>query len=58
MERATPQQMRAALEIVDNFRKYGIHFVPVPVLNDDDATALAALSYQRLSDLEKQCEDK
>ena len=36
MEKCGPVEMRQALEAVETFRKFGIRFVPMPVLNDDD----------------------
>ena len=34
MNRASPSDMRKALIVVDGFKKAGILFVPVPVLNE------------------------
>lgn len=36
MKRATPVQMRRSLEIVEELKKGGIHFVPVPVFDEGD----------------------
>ncbi len=52
MNRATPVQMRKALEAVDQLRKAGVLFVPIPVINEDDRYALVDQMLARLQELE------
>ena len=54
MERATPVEMRRSLELVDQLKKAGIAFVPIPI--DDDAKELYILLNNKLDDIEKSCE--
>ncbi|MCP4365446.1 MAG: DUF1382 family protein [Planctomycetes bacterium] len=48
MDRATPVQMRQSLEIVDQFKKAGIRFVPMPVINDADFSVRSNEMRERL----------
>jgi hypothetical protein len=45
--------MRKALEAVDHFRKAGILFVPMPVINEDDLHALVDQMMAQLQKLEE-----
>jgi hypothetical protein len=44
MEKASVIEMRQSLEIVEEFKKYGIRFVPVPVLDAFDYAAIMKMS--------------
>lgn len=56
MEKATPVEMRKCLVAVEAFKKAGIKFVPMPVLDDDDQDALADQMKERLEKIERMCE--
>ncbi|WP_018609527.1 DUF1382 family protein [Uliginosibacterium gangwonense] len=49
MNRATPIEMRKALEAVEIMKRAGLRFVPMPVLNEQDHQALAAQVQERLN---------
>lgn len=36
MNKASPVDMRKMLNVVNSFKRCGIMFVPIPVLNDED----------------------
>ena len=36
MNKASPVEMRKALEVVDCLKKQGIYFVPIPILSEGD----------------------
>jgi hypothetical protein len=55
MNRASPVDMRKALEIANIFSKAGILFVPMPVLNDADYAALKDRAAARLEQIERAC---
>jgi hypothetical protein len=42
IERASPAQLRKALEIADTYKKTGLGFVPMPVANSAEFEAMAA----------------
>lgn len=48
MEKASPAEMRKALEVVDTLKKGGILFVPVPVMGDKDHQNLISILDYRL----------
>ena len=52
MNRANPASMRKVLEMVNELKKAGILFMPIPVLNQDDACELLAKLEFRLEVLE------
>ena len=42
MNKATPVQMRKSLEVVEAFKKAGLWFVPMPVIDETDFNNRAA----------------
>lgn len=48
MKRANPADLRKAAEVARHFEKAGILYVPVPVLNTQDATDLQRQVIERL----------
>lgn len=54
MNRASPVDLRAALEIANALMKAGIDFVPIPVLSDEDKAILARDVQMRLEQIEKE----
>jgi hypothetical protein len=48
--------MRKNLMIVEEYKKAGIDFVPVPVLNDADKLILVKLADKQLTKIEEECE--
>ena len=56
MNRASPVDLRRALEIAHDLVKSGIDFVPVPVLNTDDKLILARDVQMRLNQIENERE--
>ena len=57
MERANPADMRKSLAAADEFKKAGILFVPMPVLDKEDGRKLAIEAFRRLDVLEKVASD-
>lgn len=56
MNRASPADLRKALEVVDVSRKAGILFVPIPVMSAEDHSSLIAQVDSRLEQLAQQQE--
>lgn len=56
MNRASPVDLRNALEIAENLVKAGIDFVPVPVLSHEDKAILVRDVKMRLSQIENERE--
>ena len=56
MERATPVQMRKSLEVVEVFKKAGLRFVPIPVIDEADFLAQTAELNKRLETIEQMCD--
>ncbi len=52
-ERARPTDLRKSMQVVDEFCKAGILFVPIPVLNKKDGGELCTESFKRLATLER-----
>ncbi|BBP51225.1 hypothetical protein PHLH3_08510 [Pseudomonas sp. St386] len=48
MKRASPVQLRQALDAADGLAKAGVRFVCVPVIDEADAMNLASQAAQRL----------
>jgi len=53
VNRATSVQMRKALEAVEHFRRAGIRFVPMPVIDDECYAATVKRMLGRLQTLEE-----
>ena len=53
VDRATPVKMRAALQVVGEFKKAGIMFVAMPVLNNADGDRLASEAIERFDLLDQ-----
>jgi len=53
IERASPVQLRKALEVANLFTKMGIGFVPMPVANSAEFDKLAQEAMDKLAELEK-----
>lgn len=56
MIRATPVEMRKALEIVEVLRRAGVRFVPVPVRTEQEYSQLTEQALQRLEDAAQEAE--
>lgn len=56
MNRASPIDLRKALEMVSAFTKAGILFVPMPVLNEVDHANLVAQTTDRLEQIAQEAE--
>ncbi len=56
VERASPVQLRKALELANLFVKMGVNFVPVPVASDEEQQELAAQALDKLAEMEKAAE--
>ncbi len=53
MNRAHPADLRDAMMMAQSFVKAGILFVPIPVMNAEDAQRLGLMAGERLDKLEK-----
>ena len=56
MNRASPVDLRIALEMAHGLAKAGVVFVPVPVLSNEDKAILVRDAYMRLDQIEKETE--
>lgn len=54
MERASPIDMRRALDMVDALKEAGILFVPMPVANRDEYNQYLATSLVKLAAMERE----
>ncbi len=54
--RCSPVEMRKNLVAVDGFKKAGIDFIPMPVLNEEDKKVLLVMMSDRLDKIEKASE--
>lgn len=54
MNRASPVDLRLALEMAHRLAKAGVVFVPVPVLSNEDKAILVRDAYMRLDQIEKE----
>ena len=53
MQKATPIQMRESLQIVDELKRAGIRFVPMPVVDDADFMDRMIEVTYKLDEIEK-----
>ena len=51
MNRCSPAEMRKNLQVVEQFKKYGIDFVAVPVRDEDHKNELIALGNEVLEEM-------
>ena len=56
LERASPIQLRKALELANLFVKMGVNFVPVPVASNEEQAELVAQAMAKLEVMEQQAE--
>ena len=56
MNRASPVDLRLALEMAHSLAKAGVVFVPVPVLSNEDKAILVRDAYMRITQIEKETE--
>lgn len=54
MNRASPVDLRLALEMAHCLAKAGVVFVPVPVLSNEDKAILVRDAYMRITQIEKE----
>jgi hypothetical protein len=54
MNKASPIEMRKALEIVETFKKVGILFVPMPVRSKEELEQTVAEMQHRLDEAAKE----
>lgn len=57
LKRASPQELRVALEIVHHLKMYGIDFVPIPVTSQEQKKELLLMSEKALQELEKMSDE-
>lgn len=53
MERATPTQLRKALELVDMMVKAGIMFVPMPAFNTKELDELVISMMAKINEIDE-----
>ena len=54
MNRASPVDLRLALEMAHSLAKAGVDFVTIPVLSNEDKAILVRDAYMRLDQIEKE----
>jgi hypothetical protein len=57
IKRASPVQLRKALELANLFVKMGVNFVPVPVASDEEQHALAEQALANLEKMEREADN-
>ena len=58
MNRASPVEMRKALEVVAQMKAAGILFVAIPVVNESQHEQLKKMLNDALEEIARQCEEK
>ena len=56
MNRASPVNLRLALEMAHSLAKAGVDFVTIPVLSNEDKAILVRDAYMRITQIEKETE--
>lgn len=56
MNRASPVDLRKAIELATQLMRAGVLFVPMPALNEDDHAALVTQMEHRLELIASECE--
>lgn len=56
MNRASPVDLRHALEMAHCLAKAGVDFVSIPVLSNEDKAILVRDAYMRITQIEKETE--
>ena len=56
MERASPVEMRKCLELVDQLKKAGIAFMPIPIIEDQEE--LYQMLTEKLDIIERVCTER
>lgn len=56
IQRASPADLRKALEIANTLAKAGLLFIPMPVLSAEDASGLQRQAFERLDKLTQAAE--
>lgn len=56
LERASPTQLRKALDLANVFVRMGVNFVPVPVSSDAEQVELVEQALEKLKAMEQQAE--
>ena len=56
MNRASPVDLRIALEMAHSLAKAGVDFVTIPVLSNEDKAILVRDAYMRITQIEKETE--
>jgi len=51
MKKESPVNLRKSLIMVENFKKHGIGFVPIPVLSEEHRMELVILCDQKLEEM-------
>lgn len=57
MDRASPVELRKALQVAQELAQAGILFVPVPVLDDADKAQMGQILHNQLARIESAAED-
>lgn len=58
MKKESPVELRKSLIMVDAFKKQGIGFIPIPVLNDAHRRELICLCDAKLEEMAQLAEEK
>lgn len=58
VERANPNEMRKAITMSEHFIKHGIYFIPIPVVDSENANVLLEMLISNLEKLEKLAGEK